>query len=245
MEIQMKKITKSIITMITMILFTILITFTIYEIQIKPNKIQKDMAKINYYQKAYSNILKEMDEYIINIDLKEDILKYYTIEQAKEDINKILNHETITNYDKITEIVKRHTSEDEIIESYSKEINNKITNNLFMIDEYNLLNKTNLKTNDTIFIIFIIIIVIVINFFLNYILTKDISFIITSILSSSFMIMIPKLFLFLTNILKDFMYTNTYFSELLLYIINQSVNLLFAIGLFISILIIYLKKKIK
>lgn len=241
----MKKITKSIITMITMILFTILITFTIYEIQIKPNKIQKDMAKINYYQKAYSNILKEMDEYIINIDLKEDILKYYTIEQAKEDINKILNHETITNYDKITEIVKRHTSEDEIIESYSKEINNKITNNLFMIDEYNLLNKTNLKTNDTIFIIFIIIIVIVINFFLNYILTKDISFIITSILSSSFMIMIPKLFLFLTNILKDFMYTNTYFSELLLYIINQSVNLLFAIGLFISILIIYLKKKIK
>lgn len=241
----MKKITKSIFTMITMILLTTIIIFTTYEIQIKPNKIQKDIEKINYYQKAYSNILKELDEYIINVNLKEDILKYYTQEQATEDINKILKQETINHYDKIEEIVKRHTSEEEIIENNSQEINNKIINNLFMIDEYKLLSKTNLTTNDTIFIIFIITILIVIIFFINYIITKDISFIITSILSSSFMIMIPKIFIFITNILKDFMYGNTYFSELILYKINQTLNLLFAIGLFISILIIYLKKKLK
>lgn len=240
----MKKIINYIITFIIMILLIILTTFIIYQKEISTNKFIKNLNKINYYQKSYSNILKEIDEYIINIDLKNDIINYYTQDKAKQDTINIINNKNIDHYDNLKEIISKHTKDDNIINEYANQINTKIINNLFMNDEYNYLTKTRLNTNDTLFIIFIIIIIITILLFTNYIITKKID-IQTPIFSLGLFLLIPKLFLITTNILNNFMYTNTYFSELILLIINNIVNTLFIFGLFITIIIIYLNYKLK
>lgn len=240
----MKKIINHIITFIIMVLLIILSIFIVYQKEISINKISKDLDKINYYQKSYSNILKEIDEYIINIELKDDIINYYTQDKAKTDIIDIINGKEINYYDNLKEIVKKHSNEDNIINDYTTQINKKIINNLFMNEEYKLLSKTRLNTNDTIFIIFIIIILITILLFINYIISKKILFE-SAILSLGLFITIPKVFLILTNILDNFIYTNIYFSELILLIINNIVNILFILGLFISTITIYLNYKIK
>ncbi len=240
----MKKIINYIITFIIMILLIILTIFTIYQKEISTNKFIKNLNKINYYQKSYSNILKEIDEYIINIDLKNDIINYYTQDKAKQDTIDIINNKNIDHYDNLKEIISKHTKDDNIINEYTNQINTKIINNLFMNEEYNYLTKTRLNTNDTLFIIFVIIIIITILLFTNYIINKKID-ILTPILSLGLFIIIPKLFLITTNILNNFMYTNTYFTELLLLIINNIVNTLFIFGLFITIIIIYLNYKLK
>lgn len=240
----MKKIINHIITFIIMLLLIILSIFIVYQKEISINKISKDLDKINYYQKSYSNILKEIDEYIINIELKEDIINYYTQDKAKIDIINIINGKEINHYDNLKEIVKKHSNEDNIINDYTTQINKKIINNLFMNEEYKLLSKTRLNLNDTIFIIFIIIILITILLFINYIISKKILFE-SAILSLGLFITIPKIFLILTNILDNFIYTNTYFSELILLIINNIVNILFILGLFISTITIYLNYKFK
>lgn len=240
----MKKIINHTISFIIMTLLIILTIFTIYQKEITTTKLTKNLNKINYYQKAYSNILKEIEEYIINTELKEDIINYYTQEQTKTDIINIINGKEINHYENLKTIIEKHTKDNNIIEEYTTQINNKIINNLFMTKEYKILTKTRLNTNDTIFINFIIIIIITILLFINYIITKQTN-IQVSILSLGLFITLPKIFLITTNILNNFIYINTYFSELILLIINNIVNILFILGLFISIITIYLNYKLK
>lgn len=240
----MKKIINHTISFIIMTLLIILTIFTIYQKEITTNKLIKNLNKINYYQKAYSNILKEFEEYIINTELKEDIINYYTQEQTKTDIIDIINGKEINHYENLKTIIEKHTNDNNIIEEYTTQINNKIINNLFMTKEYKILTKTRLNTNDTLFINFIIIIIITILLFINYIITKQTN-IQVSILSLGLFITLPKIFLIITNILNNFIYINTYFSELILLIINNIVNTLFILGLFISIITIYLNYKLK
>lgn len=223
----MKKILIHFNTFIMFVLTVLFIFFIEFEIEIRPNNIITNLEKINYYQKAYSNILQEFDYVIVNNELKEEIINYYTFDDSKKDINLIVRGNNIDHYHEIKEIVSKYSKDEKVIYKYSKEINDLINKNIFMIDEYHTLNKFYLIIFDCLYIIIIFIIIQMILIIINYFLSKNFSFIKVILLSSSIFIGLPKLFINLSGIINNFTYGNKYFSELLIFGINNFINELF------------------
>ena len=223
----MKKILIHFNTFIIFVLTILFIFFIEFEIEIRPNNIITNLEKINYYQKAYSNILQEFDYVIVNNELKDEIINYYTFDNSKKDINLIVRGNNIDHYYEIKEIVSKYSKDEKVIYKYSKEINDLINKNIFMIDEYHTLNKFYLNIFDCIYIIIIFIIIQMILIIINYFLSKNFSFIKIILLSSSIFIGLPKLFINLSGIINNFTYGNKYFSELLIFGINNYINELF------------------
>lgn len=214
-------------TFIMFVLTILFIFFIEFEIEIRPNNIITNLEKINYYQKAYSNILQEFDYVIVNNELKDEIINYYTFDNNIKDINLIVRGNNIDHYYEIKEIVSKYSKDEKVIYKYSKEINDLINKNIFMIDEYHNLNKFYLNIFDCIYIIIIFIIIQMILIIINYFLSKNFSFIKVILLSSSIFIGLPKLFINLSGIINNFTYGNKYFSELLIFGINNFINELF------------------
>lgn len=223
----MKKILIHFNTFIMFVLTILFIFFIEFEIEIRPNNIITNLEKINYYQKAYSNILQEFDYVIVNNELKDEIINYYTFDNNIKDINLIVRGNNIDHYYEIKEIVSKYSKDEKVIYKYSKEINDLINKNIFMIDEYHTLNKFYLGIFDCIYIIIVFIIIQMILIIINYFLSKNFSFIKVILLSSSIFIGLPKLFINLSGIINNFTYGNKYFSELLIFGINNFINELF------------------
>ena len=73
----MKKILVHINTFIMFVLTIIFILFIEFQIEIRPNNIITNLEKLNYYQKAYSNVLQNLDDIIVNNKLKEELQSTY------------------------------------------------------------------------------------------------------------------------------------------------------------------------
>lgn len=223
----MKKILIHFNTFIMFVLTVLFIFFIEIEIEIRPNNIITNLENINYYQKAYSNILQEFDNIIVNSELKEEIINYYTFDDNKKDINLIVRGNNIDHYYEIKEIVSKYSKDEKVINKYSKEINELINKNIFMVDEYHVLNKFYLNIYDCLYIIIIFVIIQMFLIIINYFLSKNFSFIKVILLSSSILIGLPKLFINFSGIINNFTYGNKYFSELIIFLINNFINELF------------------
>ena len=128
----MKKILVHINTFIMFVLTIIFILFIEFQIELRPNNIITNLEKLNYYQKAYSNILQNLDDIIVNNKLKEELIEYYSIDILKKDVNLIVRGNKINHYDEIKTIVNKYSKDQKTIEKYSKDVNSIIDNNIFM-----------------------------------------------------------------------------------------------------------------
>lgn len=228
----------------TFIMFFILICyiFLIYfEINLRPNNIIKQLDSINYYQKAYSNVLKNFDDIIVNNDLKEELMEFYNLEYVKKDVNLIVRGNSVNHYDQIKNIVSKYSKDDKIIDKYSNDINSIINNNIFMVNDYHELNKVYINIYDCLFITIIFILIEFIFIAINYFLVKGLYFIKILLLSSSIFVSIPKLFISISGIFNNFVYGNKYFSELIITFINNYCNDLFILSIVGVTFIICLK----
>ena len=136
----MKKILVHINTFIMFVLTIIFILFIEFQIELRPNNIITNLEKLNYYQKAYSNVLQNLDDIIVNDKLKEELIEYYSIDILKKDVNLIVRGNKINHYDEIKTIVSKYSKDQKTIEKYSKDVNSIIDNNIFMTSEYQKLN---------------------------------------------------------------------------------------------------------
>ena len=131
----MKKILVHINTFIMFVLTIIFILFIEFQIELRPNNIITNLEKLNYYQKAYSNVLQNLDDIIVNNKLKEELIEYYSIDILKKDVNLIVRGNKINHYDEIKTIVSKYSKDKKTIEKYSKDVNSIIDNNIFMTSE--------------------------------------------------------------------------------------------------------------
>ena len=93
----MKKILVHINTFIMFVLTIIFILFIEFQIELRPNNIITNLEKLNYYQRAYSNILQNLDDIIVNNKLKEELIDYYSIDILKKDVNLIVRGNKINH----------------------------------------------------------------------------------------------------------------------------------------------------
>ena len=114
----MKKILVHINTFIMFVLTIIFILFIEFQIELRPNNIITNLEKLNYYQKAYSNILQNLDDIIVNNKLKEELIEYYSIDILKKDVNLIVRGNKINHYDEIKTIVSKYSKDQKTIEKY-------------------------------------------------------------------------------------------------------------------------------
>lgn len=227
----MKKILVHINTFIMFVLTIIFILFIEFQIELRPNNIITNLEKLNYYQKAYSNVLQNLDDIIVNNKLKEELIEYYSIDILKKDVNLIVRGNKINHYDEIKTIVSKYSKDKKTIEKYSKDVNSIIDNNIFMTSEYQKLNKIYLNMYDCLFITIIYIIIMFTFIFINYLLIKKLEFIKELILSSSILLCLPKLLITFSGIINNFTYGNKYFSELITTFISTYFNNLFMLSI--------------
>ena len=107
----MKKILVHINTFIMFVLTIIFILFIEFQIELRPNNIITNLEKLNYYQKAYSNVLQNLDDIIVNNKLKEELIEYYskdqkTIKKYSKDVNSIIDNNIFmtSEYQKLNKI---------------------------------------------------------------------------------------------------------------------------------------------
>jgi len=244
----MKNSVSHVLSFILMCLLSFLTVFIVIQLSLNTNNILNILKKVNYYDLTHKNILEKLDELIINREVNESYKEYFSIKMVKEDVKDILTGEdNISHYDDLYEIISKHSSDETIREKYSNEIDSIYKKNIFPIKEYNLINKIKLESDNTLFIFLIFIILILFISSFIFILNKNFKYYKISIISTSILLMLPLTLIKLLNIFNNFMYTNEYYTNFILGIINNIIDTLFLIGIIILgvYLIIYLIKSKK
>ena len=219
-----------------MIILTIFTLFISLESTLTKKSILNNLNKINYYDLAFNNIKEEVSNFVINKEIKNKYLEYFTINMIKSDIKNIINGKSVNRYIDLYNIIDSYTNDISINKRYAKEINDIYTYNLFPTREYNMINK--LYLNNKLFITISVITIIILISVILLILNKDKKFLKTSILSSSILLLCPYLVIKIFNIFDKFVYTNSYFSKFFITLIDNFTFKLFITGLIVIILLI-------
>ena len=227
-----------IITFITIVLIVFLIFFLDLQFNIRNTILINDLERINYIDDAYNNILKKIDQNIVNDDIKEKYKNYITKDMINNDLSKIIISKdfNIGHLNEFYKIIREYTNDDIICSKYSSIINNVYVKNIFPINEYKLISIIYIKIDSLIIYSFIIINIIVILELFLYILNRNLYFNSITILSSGLIIILLKLFLSMTSLLKTFIYTNSYYTKFLLKVINDIANYSFILGIIIIVI---------
>lgn len=235
----MKNSISHILSFITTLLLTILIFFVFIELNLRNSILIKSLNNINYYEEAYNTIISKVDDFIINEEVKEKFKESISKDIIKNDINNIIikKQYDISHYDEFYNIISEYSTDIEICEKYASEINKIYKSNIFPINEYKMLSKFYIKTTD--FIIYSLMIsgIIVLFEFITFIINKNLKYSKISVLASSIIMILPFIFVRTTNIFNNFIYTNNYYTNFLIKILNNIKNSLFIVGLIIIIVI--------
>ena len=139
----MKSSVSHVLSFITTLLFTLLIAFIFIEFNLRHSILINKLNSINYYNSAYNTIVSKVDNFIVNEEIKEKYKDFITKDIIKKDVNSIISKTdyNISHYDDFYKIINEYSSDVDICEKYSKEIDSIYTNNIFPINEYKLINK--------------------------------------------------------------------------------------------------------
>ena len=235
----MKNSISHILSFISMILIFILVSFILIELNLRYTLLNYNLVKINYYEDAYNNIILNIDQTIQNKEIKKLYKEYINKDIVKRDIKKIIKNKNynISHYEDFYKVMSNYTDDLKVCENYTKVIDKIYSDNIFSIREYKLLNKLYLdNTNFLMYILFLITIIIILQFII-FIINKNLKYNILSLFSSGILMIIPFIYINITQIFKSFIYTNMYYTNFLLCIINSIKNLLCLFGLFIIVII--------
>lgn len=244
----MKNSISHILSFILMILLSFLIIFVVFEISLSKKNILNILNGVNYYTLAQKNIFNKIDDEIVNSEISESYKEYFSIEIIKKDINNILNEEyDISHYDDLNKIINEYSNDEKINQKYTTIVDTIYKKNIFPINEYKLISKLKLNTEQVLFVSIILILLIVFIGSAILIFNKNIYFYKVIIISTSILLLIPYFLIRIQNIFKQFIYSNIYYTNFIICIINNIINLLFIIGivLLVVLLVFYFTKNKK
>lgn len=255
--IKLKKILKILIGTISIIVIIILTLFSLYSIILSPEFILKRVEKNDYYDKAINEINTNIDYQIVNEDIKKAINSVIDKNKVKEDIDLLVN--SMFNKENMAIIIEKEIKTElsqnlKIIlkdikydESSFNELINTVTESymkdIFPYNEFKQIEKlilpSSLKNIIFISLTIIIIINLLILYFLDFKNHKS-SLCRTLLISGSFLTLI-YIIIKLEKILKDFYYSNEYFSLLIRDIFIYITNFIGLVGLIILILALFIE----
>ena len=216
------------ILMITIFLFVAFISF---EVSIRNKVILYNLDRINYYDKAYDNINKNIKEYVVNDNLLNDYKNYITKEMIKKDVSKLVNGEKVDHYLEVYNIVEKYDDNPDIDDLYAKNINKIYNNNIFPSKEFSYINKIKTKLDIIPIALIFIAIIVTLSVVLKYMNDKK-KYINISIIGSFILLAIPFIFrLFIRRIY----YGNSYYTSFIKSIIDTNLVMYALIGIIIII----------
>ena len=235
----------SISNMLSFILMSILvftIVFVVYEISIRGRILFKKIENINYYDKAYETINSKLDDFIINSDINKAYKAYISKELVKNDINYLINEsygdcKSVSRYDEFYKIIKKYTNDENVMKIYSTKIDEIYSNNLVPVKELSYINSFYKSTSSVLFTMILLMTICLIFVVLLFFINKNIEFLKSVLLGTATLCIIP-FFIKLFGLFDGFLYTNSYYTDLLVGIINAFVNILFIISVCIFVILI-------
>lgn len=236
----MKKTLSYILSFIIYLSSLLIVSILIFNNELSIKQTKNILDKTNYYENALTNINKKIDTIVIDENLSKEYNNYFNKSMIIKDINTLLkDKETeISHYDKLYKIIEKYDISKESKDKYTKKIDEIYQKNIFPIKEYRIINKLYLNNNQS---LYLSIILVLITFFTSIVLlliNKNIYYHKISMLALSITLIMPKVLLTLFNIFKNFVYSNTYFTNYFLKILYNIENKLFIIGLLIILLIL-------
>ena len=187
----------------------IIVTFSlvVYSRSISKNGILKNLDDINYYDYTYNDVIDKLEKELPNKDLAYMYNKYVTREQIKKDIETILssyysNKDNNVKKDFYDNVIKNFDSQnDENVKLLVNNFTSVYYNDLFRIDK--VMKKLSLGSINK----GIIFVLLVVTIFFIVSGRRDIS-IYNSFLVSGLVFLVPKVFIILKDVLKNFYYYN-------------------------------------
>ncbi len=230
-------IKKLLLTIILSVLIIVSFTLMLYSKLLAESEILKQLDEMNYYDYAYKDITSKLEQELPNNELKYVYDKYVTKDKIKSDIKSILDNYYNKENDSIEKefynnVFKNFGSKDnENIKSLCNTLANTYYNNLFKIDKLSKIIKLLPFKNASKGLAFVFLAATI---FLIVLFHKNIaiynSFIVTGIL-----FLIPKLFILLKDIIKNFYYYNNTLSYFIKMYGYNIINTYFKYGLILLI----------
>ena len=242
----MKSSINHVLAFILMILLIFISTFISIKIAFSSKNVIRVLENSEYYEKSYSNIHKEIDNYVINDELNDLYKKHITKDLIEKDINSIISNfyskkeSNINRYDEFYQIFIKYNKDKDMGKTYASEINDIYTKNIFPTSEFNLLNKFYFGSLDLLFVLIISTVAVL---FISTILaftSKKYKYHLYSLSGYSIFIIIVNILIKI--LFRNFMYTNEYFTKFLLSIVSNIFTYQLAIAIIIILGILILKK---
>ena len=228
----MKRFISNILSFILMSLVIVFILFNILEFSIKKNTTIRYFNNSNYYNDVYICISNKLKDYILIDELSNDIVNILNINTIKKDIIDLFNNREINHDEDIKNIIMNYTEEVEIVDNYLVNINNIYKNNLFLINEFNMIYKLYLGIYYILFIDIILITLICSITVILYLINNNFNYHKISILSVSIFLIL--IFIIIKLIFSKFYYINNYYT----YYIKHILNINLYMYVFISLILI-------
>ena len=236
----MKKIFSNLVAFLLMGLLIIIIIFNVFEISIK--KTNNYLNKSNYLDMVYENIEDKISEYVYNDELLDDYISFFNKKLIKEDINNLINNKEINHNNSLNMIINKYTDNQDIINTYTSNIQNIYINNIFPTKEYKIISNYVYTLEDIILINFIIISIIIVIFTILYFLNNNFYYHIVSVNAISYLLII--LSIIIKILFNKFNYINEYYTSYFKYIINFNAYTYLGTAIFIIVITVLLIKRV-
>mgnify|MGYP003291092313 CR=1 FL=1 len=218
----------------------ICITFSlkVYSDFFTKTEVLKILDKINYYNQTTNFTLDELNSILPHEEIIEINEEYITKTQIKKDVNSIINSYYAKNDNKVKEEfaanLESKLKDYDLTNANLKDLISDLTDtyykNIFSINQYNKIKQLlpfKTKVNKLFKISFIGTIFI----FLINIIRKKYIYIFDSLLTTGLIFIIPKVFMFFNNFIKNFYYYNNSFSYFIKSYCYQLINYYLYFGL--------------
>lgn len=243
----MKNSISHILAFILMVILTVTIFFASGEKELRASIITSKLENGNYYHKIYGTILSKVDDYIVNTEVMQLYKDYLSVDMIKKDINDTITNiyknkdYKISRYDEFYKIINDYSKDDTISKKYAEGINKIYSNNLFPDNELNIIHKLYVSSTNVLFIIVVALLLSLGLSLLLFIINKNFKFHLISILATGIILILPNIFIKIFGIFDNFIYTNEYYTEILLSIVNGTIANTCLFGLVIIVLLIAYK----
>lgn len=225
------------------VLISISFTLVIYADFFSEKEIIKVLENGNYYKIVQKNTLEELYNHMPRQELKKIYESYITDKKVKNDVLSLIKSYFEENDNKVkqefADYLKEELKEYDINESNLKslitELSDIYVKNLFSTDrlakvEHILPFKTKITKVASISLLVTTIVVFVSFFFVKHIYMAD------AILATAIVFVLPKVFIYFHNFVKNFYYYNNSFSYFIKTYFYQLINLYFKVGLLLFII---------
>ena len=225
------------------VLISISFTLVIYADFFSEKEIIKVLENGNYYKIVQKNTLEELYNHMPRQELKKIYESYITDKKVKKDVLSLIKSYFEESDNKVkqefADYLKEELKEYDINESNLKslitELSDIYVKNLFPTDrlakvEHILPFKTKITKVASISLLVTTIVVFVCFFFVKHIYIAD------AILATATIFVLPKVFIYFHNFVKNFYYYNNSFSYFIKTYFYQLINLYFKVGLLLFII---------